>query len=143
MTLRHARFLAPLVAIALLALVFTVSGCSAPSQSGTGGTGGGGTTVVEKGFKFVPATLTVQVGDTVKFDNQDAVPHHVFVGPTDLGEQAPGASVSWTASTDGTFPVKCSIHASMTGQITVGAGGATSPPPAGGTSTPPASTGGY
>jgi plastocyanin len=141
-----AAFLAAALSILLL---LAVSGCSSPSSSGsTGGTtgggttGGGGTTVVEKNFQFDPANVTVKVGDTVTFENQDSAAHHVVVGTTDLGEQQPGKSVTWTAEKDGTFPVKCVIHPSMTGQITVGAGG--SGAPAGGTQpapTPPSGTG--
>jgi plastocyanin len=122
-------------------LVLALVGCTGTGTSGTGGgsTGSGGTTstntVVEKNFQFSPADLTVQVGDTVTFDNQDTVAHHVFVGATDLGQQEPGQKVTWTASANGAFAVKCVIHPSMTGQITVGTGGgastAPSAPPAG------------
>lgn len=138
------------LAVAIL-LVVAVSGCSNSSSSGTSGssTGGsattGGTTVVEKNFQFSPSSLTVKVGDKVTFDNQDSTAHHVVVGTTDLGDQQPGSKVSWTADKDGTFPVKCTIHPSMTGQITVGAGGASggSGAPAGGGSPAPPTGSGY
>lgn len=127
--------------LVLTSLVLFIAGCSSPSTPATGGATGGGTTggttsvgqtVVEKNFQFSPSDLTVAVGAQITFENQDSVPHHVFVGTTDLGAQQPGQSVSWTAAADGTYPVKCVIHPSMTGQIVVGAGGGT-----GGSSAPP------
>lgn len=138
MSTRRARILS--AGLLTIAFVLAVAGCSGSGTTtntggATGGTTGAGATMVEKAFQFSPADLTVKVGDTVTFDNQDTVPHHVIVGTTDLGEQAPGESVTWTADADGTYPVKCSIHPSMTGRITVGTGGA------GGTSAPGGNTG--
>jgi plastocyanin len=97
---------------------------SPPATSGgaatsTPSTSGGATTIVEKNFAFSPSNATVKVGDTVTFKNQDTVAHRVDVNGKDLGLQNPGADVTWTADKAGTFPVKCLIHPSMTGQITV------------------------
>ncbi len=116
------------------ALALALPGCSSPSaptpsvtpSGGTSGTTGGGTgevSVVEASYQFNPSAITAKVGDKVSFANEDAVPHRIVVGTTDLGVQKPGQTVSWTADKNGTFPVKCTIHPSMTGQITVGAGG--------------------
>ena len=68
---------------------------------------------------FTPATLTVAVGATVTWRNDDTVPHTVtadggtFTSPT----LAPGATYSRTFSAAGTFPYHCSIHTSMHGTI--------------------------
>ncbi len=139
---RHVQVL--LAALVATALLLAVSGCSGSTgATGGGSTGGttGGTTMVESNFQFSPASLTVKVGDTVTFDNQDTVAHRVVVGTTDLGEQAAGQKVTWTAAKDGTFPVKCTIHPSMTGQITVGASSGSAAPSPGGAAAPPATTG--
>jgi plastocyanin len=125
-----------LAGVALLA----VAGCT--SGGSTSGGGAGGTTVVEKNFAFSPNALTVNVGDTVTFTNQDSATHEVSIDGKDLGQQATGQSVTWKAATAGTFPFKCIIHPSMTGRVTVGSGGAGGP--SGGTA--PAgsgSSGGY
>ena len=122
--LRSAKALA---AVLLLVLVLGLAGCgsSAPPQTTSpGGTapaasGGAGATIVEKGFAFTPATLDVKTGDTVTFKNEDSTAHEVSIGGKDLGSQAPGASVTWTADKAGAFPYSCVIHPSMTGQITV------------------------
>jgi plastocyanin len=111
---------------AAAALVATLVGCaSAPSTppassgSGSGAPAAGGTTVVEKNFAFEPAQITVKVGDTVTFDNQDTTAHNVKVGDQDLGAQQPGKQVTWKAEKAGTFPIVCTIHPSMTGQVVV------------------------
>ena len=136
-----------------MALVAMFAGCSAPSSGGTtngttgGASGGSKVTVVEKGFKFNPAAITAAVGDSVVFENQDSAPHDVVVGTVDLGTQSPGQSVTWKADKSGTFPVKCLIHPTMVGQVTVGSGGSSGVPPAGGTNggspAPPAGGSGY
>jgi plastocyanin len=116
-----------LTAVLPLALVLALVGCSGGGGStGTGTTGGtpGGsgaasTTVVEKGLAFEPATLEVKVGDTVTFSNEDSAPHNVSIDGKELGNQDPGASVTWTAATAGTFPYTCTIHPSMAGEIVV------------------------
>ena len=102
----------------------TVLGLAACGSGGTGGGGtGGGSTITLQNVQFNPSTLTAQVGATVTIQNKDAMAHHIVIGTDDLGEQAPGASVTWTAPGDGVYVMKCLIHPSMSGQITVGAGG--------------------
>ena len=63
--------------------------------------------------------MTAKVGDTVSFVNQDSAPHQVKIDGQDLGQQAPGATVTWKAAKAGTFPFSCVIHPSMTGQVFV------------------------
>lgn len=108
----------------LIALSLVLSACSSgggatPSTSGGGGQTNSGTTVVEQNFAFNPSTLTVKVGDTVTFENQDSTAHDVKIDGKDLGSQDPGKSVTWTASKAGSFPYQCIIHPSMTGTIVV------------------------
>ena len=107
---------------------------------GNGQTGGqtngeaGSATITLQNTQFNPATLTVKTGAVVKVENKDSVAHDIVIGTDDLGEQAAGQSKTWTAPKDGVYWMKCLIHASMSGQITVGAGGDTiGTPPAGGT----------
>jgi plastocyanin len=115
-------------------VVLSLAGCGGGASSGSSGGGyatppagtssGGtssasGTTVVEKNFAFAPATLDVKVGDTVTFKNEDSAPHNVKIDGKELGNQDPGASVTWTADKAGSFPYSCTIHPSMTGEIVV------------------------
>lgn len=119
-----------LTAVLLLGLVLALVGCSGGGSSSGSGTGtapaatapsgsGATPTVIEKGFAFDPATLEVKVGDTVTFKNEDSAPHVVKIDGKELGNQDPGASVTWTAAAAGTFPYSCTIHPSMTGEIVV------------------------
>lgn len=136
------------------ALAAGCGGYSSPAPSGStggassGSSGGGATpsgpnTITEQNYQFTPSSLTVAPGATVTFVNQDSVAHRVVVGSEDLGDQQPGASVTWTAKGSGVVPVKCTIHPSMTGQITVSSAG-TAPAPAapGGSNSAPPATGG-
>lgn len=109
-------------AVALAAVTVACIACSTPS---TGGGAGGTNTVTLQNIAFNPSTLTVKPGDRVTFKNADSVDHHVVVGTDDLGIVSPGTSVMWTAGSDGVYTMKCLIHPSMVGQITVGAGGST------------------
>lgn len=131
--MRRIYFVFTLALAFVVALV--VSGCSGQSGTGGGGTGGygggtettgggtgttSGTTVTERGFAFEPATLTVKVGDTVSFVNEDSAPHEVkFDSGEQLATQSQGDKVTWTAEKPGTYPYSCSIHPSMRGEIIV------------------------
>jgi plastocyanin len=112
-------------AVVVLATVLTGCGGSTgapPPPTGTSSgsaPAAGGATVTEQNFAFNPASVTVKVGDTVTFTNQDSAAHEVLIDGQDLGSQAQGASVTWKATKAGTFPFSCKIHPSMTGQVTV------------------------
>ena len=118
-----------ILAIILVVLAIALAGCSGNGASTGGGSattpaapttsGASGATVVEKNFAFEPATLDVKVGDTVTFKNEDSAPHVVKIDGKELGNQDPGASVTWTATTAGSFPYTCTIHPSMAGEIVV------------------------
>jgi plastocyanin len=70
---------------------------------------------------FSSANITVNVGDTVKWTNNGAVPHTVTSagGPLDSGQLAPGETYEFTFATAGTYDYKCLNHASMTGTVNV------------------------
>ena len=73
------------------------------------------------GFAFVPQTLTVSVGTTVTWTNNDSS-SHTIAGNDNLfqsGTLAKGATFSHTFGQKGTFNYRCSIHPSMTGKIIV------------------------
>ena len=94
--------------------------------------------VTIENFAFDPADLTVSVGDTVTWSNDDSAAHTATAdgGSFDTGTIASGNAKSVTFSKAGTFTYHCSIHATMTGRIVVeaanggggGGGGATTPP---------------
>jgi plastocyanin len=73
-------------------------------------------------FQFSPASLTVNIGDTVKWVNQDPSPH------TTTSDQSPplwdktlakGASYSRVFTKEGTYTYHCAFHPSMKATVTV------------------------
>ena len=72
-------------------------------------------------FAFDPASLTVAVGATVTWTNQDSAVHTITsdAGDWDSGRLSQGQSFSHTFDQAGTFPYSCAIHASMKGTIIV------------------------
>lgn len=141
--LRHKRLATRLVPMALLLIAaLAVVGCggnttttAAPPVETTAATSattiGGGTdttagsdtanAVLIASFAFSPSSLTVKVGDTVTWTNNDSASHTVVADDgsfksADLGQ---GASYQFTFKTAGAYTYKCSIHPSMTGTIVV------------------------
>ena len=80
------------------------------------------TAVTISGFAFGPASISVAVGSTVTWTNQDGTAHTVTAddGSFDSGSLAQGATFSQTFDTPGTYTYHCAIHSSMTGTVTVG-----------------------
>ncbi len=79
---------------------------------------------------FTPASITVQVGDTVTWTNGSGVPHTVTSdgGLFDSGTLQSGTVYSRTFISPGTYSYHCNIHSGMTGVITVVPAGAVSQP---------------
>jgi len=129
--MRHLRRAAIVTALALA--LFAIAGCgTTPSTpSGSGSSGGSGSpatsgssgatavTVSMKDFAFNPSTVEVAVGGTVTFTNDDSTPHDVAGDGWSSGSMAGGATYSQTFTTAGTFPIRCTIHPSMTGTVVV------------------------
>ncbi len=83
-------------------------------------------------FSFTPPSLTIQVGDTVRWQNTGRVPHTTTsdTGVWDSGTLSPGGSFSRQFMTPGTYTYMCRFHQAqgMRGTITVSAPSPTSPP---------------
>ena len=78
--------------------------------------------VAIRGFAFTPGGLTIRVGTTVRWTNDDSVSHTVKAGGAEpfasqnLGQNA---SFSQTFKSAGSFAYICGIHPEMTGTIVV------------------------
>jgi plastocyanin len=77
-----------------------------------------------KGMQFVPAQLTVDVGDTVVWTNNDVLPHTVTSGipaPMAFDSKAINAKAQWslTVSAAGDYNYVCSFHPTMKATLTV------------------------
>ena len=70
---------------------------------------------------YVPDTLSVKVGTTVKWTNNDSIAHTATSNNNlwDTGNIAPGTTGSYTFQSAGTFPYYCIYHFGMVGTITV------------------------
>jgi LPXTG-motif cell wall-anchored protein len=81
------------------------------------------TTVTIEDFAFSPKSITVDVGDTVTWRNNDDVAHSATAenGSFDTGTFGNGASRSETFDTAGTFQYICTPHPFMKGTIKVNA----------------------
>ena len=72
-------------------------------------------------YKFDPATITIKVGETVTWTNQDSVNHTVVSddGSWSSKSLAQGDKFTHTFDKAGTFTYICSIHPSMKGTVVV------------------------
>lgn len=100
---------------------------SAPSGQAAGGSGAAapvaGDAVAVKNFAFSPASLTVKVGTTVTWTNQDTDAHTVTsqnnAGPLASQALSTGQTYSYTFTKAGTYSYLCTIHPFMTATVTV------------------------
>ncbi len=123
------RWLALLFACLSLGLVG--AGCGGDDDDGGGGTTeeqpapaaeGGAAEVSMKDIHFTPEEVTVKVGDTVSWVNDDGVGHDVTGDDFKSGE--PGAmqtgdTFEHTFEDPGTFDYVCTVHPGMEGSVKV------------------------
>lgn len=87
----------------------------------------GNSAVTVKQFQFMPAELTVKVGTSVTWTNQDDILHTATSGATpgtadgkfDGQMDGRGKSFSHLFDQPGRYPYFCSRHTSMTGTVVV------------------------
>ncbi len=74
-------------------------------------------TVSQERKKFSERKMTIAVGDTVNFVNNDKITHNVYSSSSghkfDMGAQAPGTAAKHTFSKPGKVKVRCAIHPKM------------------------------
>ena len=79
--------------------------------------------VAIRGMQFVPAQLSVDVGDTITWTNEDVMPHTVTAAGAatafDSKDIAAKATWSLTVSATGDYAYVCSYHPTMKGQLAV------------------------
>lgn len=131
--LRRVRYIAH--ALLLVGLLWLIVGANATS------TAAADTEITIQNFAFSPATITIPVGTTVVWTNQDSAPHTATAdaaGGFDTGMLQKGQSGKITFNTAGTFAYHCTVHPRMVATIVVtgGASGTTAgAPSSGGAST--------
>lgn len=121
-SLASAAFLL-LAAIALIVPETFGSHVSASRPGGSRKSEAKTVTVVIRGFKFDPATVTVNEGDTVEWENNDIVPHtateDVSKPAFDSGTISTGAAWRYVARHKGTYNYICTLHPNMEGKLIV------------------------
>ena len=115
-------------ALMLLAACGDDSGSSSNTTSAPAASGGGaattatsGSDIVAKDIAYNPTELTVKVGGTVTFKNEDGFAHTFTAdnGEFDSGNVDGGASFTFTPDKAGTIAFHCKIHSNMKGTLTV------------------------
>jgi plastocyanin len=114
-----------LVACAALVLAGCGGGGNSNSNSSSTSTpaaSGNTVTIDMKNIQFSPKDVTVKVGQTVKWVNQDTVQHDVKAnsGATFKSDLfGNGKSYEWKADKAGTVKYVCTVHPGMDGTLTV------------------------
>jgi plastocyanin len=74
-------------------------------------------------FAFAPDSLRAEVGQSVRWTNQDGAAHTVTAddGAFDSGSLAGGKEFSFAFDRAGTYAYHCNIHPGMKGTVTVAA----------------------
>ena len=77
-------------------------------------------TVIIKNFAFVPDHLTVSIGDTVVWKNEDSAPHTATAdNEFDSKQLDMGQSWSFVARKKGSYPYICTYHPYMKGELVI------------------------
>lgn len=107
------------ISAALLLAFGLLTGCGGPSTLAT--TAGNGLQVIITNRSYDPQEITVKVGDTVTWVNQDAPQHDVVANNGEFKSKLfdKGQSFRFTFTKAGTYPYYCSIHPGMTGTVIV------------------------
>ena len=125
-------------------------GYNAPAAAGSNDSGMSGmessspktVNVAIKNYAYDPAQLTVNVGDTVVWTNEDSAPHTVTVSDGPEKFNSPnlnkGDSFSYKFTKAGTYNYYCAVHPDMKASVT--AQGSSAPPPSPTSSASPSPT---
>lgn len=101
--------------------VSTIEPTTTPSSASASQEQVNGVTI--SSFTFSPATLTVKVGTTVTWTNNDDVPHSIVADPSGAdfksGNFGKGESFSFTFNKVGEFAYHCGVHPSMKAKVVV------------------------
>jgi len=82
-------------------------------------TGGKTVDVSIQNFAFEPNSVSISVGDTVKWINLDSAPHSIKGADFTSESLKKDDSFSYTFTKPGTYNYECSIHPSMKGIVIV------------------------
>jgi len=72
-------------------------------------------------YKYIPESLTINVGQTVRWTNYDTVLHDVVGSGIESEYLKQGETFTYTFEQEGTYDYICTIHPWMEGEVIVGA----------------------
>ena len=106
-----------LAGLALLSVIFF----AVPGDAVGASRSAASASVTIDNFTFTPQVLRVKVGTTVRWTNQDDIPHTVMSENAEFHSKALDTedSFSFTAAKAGTYNYFCSLHPKMTGKLVV------------------------
>ncbi|KKH50428.1 hypothetical protein EO93_07595 [Methanosarcina sp. 1.H.A.2.2] len=70
-----------------------------------------------RGYKYIPQNLTVKVGQTVRWTNNDTVLHDVVGSGIKSEYLQKGETFTYTFEEEGTYEYICKIHPWMAGEV--------------------------
>jgi plastocyanin len=111
-----------LLPLVLAAVALAAAGCGSSSSSSSSGSSKPGTEVHMQNIAFSPKTLTVKLGKTVKWTNDDTAAHNVVA---DSGASfrskdfRMGGTYSYTPTKAGTIKYECTLHPGMDAELVV------------------------
>lgn len=109
-----------LLPVLLAAVALLAAGCG--SSSGSSSSSKPGTEVKMQNIAFAPQTLTVKLGKTVTWTNDDTAAHNVVA---DSGASFHskdfrlGGTYKFTPTKTGTIKYECTLHPGMTAELDV------------------------
>jgi len=118
-TMKNINRVTVLASLSLLCFIAFFACSKGSSTNNTPAPSPNGVSIVN--MSFSPGTITVSVGTTVKWNNNDNMTHTVTADDNsfDSGNIGAGSNFSRTFSVAGTYPYHCTIHPSMIGKVVV------------------------
>jgi plastocyanin len=91
--------------------------CAIALLAAAGSASAGEHVIVQKGKAFSSKKISIKLGDSVKFVNEDPFSHNVFslsdAKSFDLGSYGQGGAKSIAFDKPGTIEVECAVHPDM------------------------------
>jgi plastocyanin len=79
--------------------------------------------ISQKSKQFAPGAVTIKVGESIEFKNDDNVVHNVYTKSDkfqfSIRRQVPGDSKSVKFTAPGVYEIRCAIHPTMRMTVTV------------------------
>lgn len=85
---------------------------------------GSGSQIIDveiKNYKYIPQNVTVKIGQTVRWTNNDTVLHDVVGSGIESDYLQRGEKFTYTFEEEGTYQYICTLHPWMEGEVIVGA----------------------